>query len=634
MTPKLRAILAIAALFLIAIFANWLVRLLPLGNRTLDLTGDQRHTLSDGTKSILRDLDAPVTIRYYASRGSENMPREAKLYMKKVDALLRDYANLAPKGHLRIENFDPQPDTDAEDSAVLDGIAGQRYQDGDYEENIFLGLSISCLDQKTNLPYLDPRNETQLEYNLSRAIAEVSRSSKPKIGIISPLSLAGNDSNPMMQMQGQTPQPAWLIYSLLEQDYEIINLGMTPEAINREEIATLLILHPAGITPATEYLIDQYLLSGGNIVATLDPHCLSAPPAGGNPMMGMTGGNSESSLPTLLPAWGIDYKSEEFVADLAYASPLQDNTLDPSYLNLPSAAIVTEGEIATANLTNLFYVVSGCFKNNSSPYDYTPIIQSSKDSGLLPSMNLRMPGNQNPFRTLQTDDKRYDLTARLQGKFKTAFPNGKPKIKDQEAPETPTDETATAHLSEAKETGTIILFADTDFLNDQACYQQQNLMGQIILQPITDNPSLFFNLIDQLSGSQHLIGARSRTATRRPFTVIKEMEAEHQKEVGTQIQELETRQEQSILRLQELQAQRSDSSALVLNDEQEAEIQRLQEEQVTASQQIRDKQKTLKKKKDALASNIIKLNLGIVPAASSPPPSSSSASSSTSPAKP
>ena len=181
--PIFRAILGIVAVILIVIFSNWLVSSTSIGNRNIDLTEDKRHTLTDGTKTILSELDTPVIIRYYATRKSEAMPRRIKAYMRKVDDLLKRYSSLS-NGKVRIEHLDPQPDTDAEDSANLDGISGQRAN----EENLYFGLAISCLDQQATIPFLDPGNETMLEYHLSSSIANVSTfkktSSWPRHGLV------------------------------------------------------------------------------------------------------------------------------------------------------------------------------------------------------------------------------------------------------------------------------------------------------------------------------------------------------------------------------------------------------------------------------------------------------------------
>ena len=107
------------------------------------------------------------------------MPQQVRNYMRIVDDMLARYEKLS-EGQIRVEHLDPQPDTDAEDSANLDGISGQRIND----ENLYFGLAVSCLDQQTAIPFLDPSNETMLEYNLSSAIANVSTFEKPKIGLM------------------------------------------------------------------------------------------------------------------------------------------------------------------------------------------------------------------------------------------------------------------------------------------------------------------------------------------------------------------------------------------------------------------------------------------------------------------
>src|SRR5210317_98637 len=93
--PILRATLGIAALLVIIIFANWLMTLSAVGKKGADLTADKVHTLSEGTKAILQDLDAPVVVRYYATVKSEALSRDLKLYMRKVDDFLRQYAALS-----------------------------------------------------------------------------------------------------------------------------------------------------------------------------------------------------------------------------------------------------------------------------------------------------------------------------------------------------------------------------------------------------------------------------------------------------------------------------------------------------------------------------------------------------------
>jgi ABC-type uncharacterized transport system involved in gliding motility auxiliary subunit len=316
-SPITRATVAVIALVAIAIFANWLVSLSSFGNRGADLTEKQIHTLSDGTRAILGEIGAPVVLRYYASRNTDYMPEEIKLHMRRVDDLLKEYASLS-KGKLRIENLDPQPDTDAEDSANLDGINGQRMDD----QNLYFGLAISCLDKTSVIPFIDPRQETMLEYQLSKAIAEVSAPSKPKIGVMSALSLKGEPAG----MPGQRSAPGWVIYQQLKQSFDIEDIPMTTTTIDPKSIKVLLLFHPAEITPEAEFAVDQYLLGGGTVVACLDAFSVAAQmTGGGNPMMGMPGTPTTSTLPTLLKSWGVSFESGKVLADPTYSTRMAGN---------------------------------------------------------------------------------------------------------------------------------------------------------------------------------------------------------------------------------------------------------------------------------------------------------------------
>ena len=89
----------------------------------VDLTKEKAYTLSDGTRAVLRKLDNPVRIRFYCTQSESATPETVYLkgYARKVEDLLAEYKQVAGS-KLKIEKYDPQPDSDAEDSARLDGI--------------------------------------------------------------------------------------------------------------------------------------------------------------------------------------------------------------------------------------------------------------------------------------------------------------------------------------------------------------------------------------------------------------------------------------------------------------------------------------------------------------------------------
>ncbi len=606
-SPITRATFGIIALVAIAVLSNWLISLTPYGNRGADFTENKIHTLSEGTKSILAELDTTVVIRYYATRDSDYMPEQLKVHLRRVDDLLKEYANLS-KGKLRIEHLDPQPDTDAEDSANLDEISGQRIN----EDNLYLGMAISALDKKAVLPFLDPNEETMLEYHISKAIAQVSTPVKPVIGIISGIDLAGAPA----MMPGQQGQQPWVIYQQLKQSFELKDLGMTPEKIDPEDIKVLLVFHPAGISPQTEYAIDQYLLSGGTVVACLDSHSIAAQmTGGGNPMMGQAGTPTSSTLPTLLSAWGVKFNSQQVLADPVHYTSFGDGRGSASVLNLPQTAMPQKDSIITKTLESVTLYLTGGFEIiGNGGVSANSLIRSSKNAGFVDPIKASQL-DPSIEKNIKAEGKAFDLVTFLSGNFKTAFPEGKPKSETPEAPaegeakDAPKEDS----LKAAVKPGNVFLVADIDAFFDQFAYRVQNLGGMQMATPSNGNSVLLFNIMDQAVGSKYLIGSRSRAAASRPFTVVREMEDKFKEHVGKKVEEFEKKRQEAQTKLHELQAQKSRGKELYLSPEQEAEIAKLTQQQVEYSRLIREQEKDLRRKKDRLAGNITLLNVAVVP---------------------
>ncbi|NJM38554.1 MAG: hypothetical protein HC845_12235 [Akkermansiaceae bacterium] len=604
--PVTRASFGVAALVTIALLANWLITLTPLGNRGADFTENKVHTLSDGTRSILKELDTPVVIRYYASRSTDYMPEELKLHIRRVDDMLKEYASIS-QGKLRVEDLDPEPDTDAEDSANLDGINGQRMND----QNLFFGLAVSCLDKKSVIPFIDPRQETMLEFQISKAIADVSTPTKPKLGIMSAFNLKGAPA----MMPGQPSTPGWVIYQQLKQSFDVVDITMEAPIIDPKNIKALLLLHPAGITPAAEYAVDQYLLNGGTVVACMDAYSVAAQmTGGGNPMMGQEGTPTTSTLPTLLPAWGVNFESGLVLADPSHATKLAGDRDGLAILTLGDDAMPQKDDVITKNLESLTLFLPGSFTiKGGNGIAATTLLKSSTAAGFVDAMKASQL-DPSLARTLKSNGTAYDLVTHLSGKFKTAFPTGKPKDEAAKDNKTPDEKDQKSEgLLEAASSGNVFLIADVDAFYDRFAYNVQNFGGTQMASPSNGNSSLLFNLLDQAIGSKHLIGSRSRSAVARPFTVIQKMESDFDKTVGVKIAEFEEKQKAAQEKLSELQSQKSRGSELYLSPEQEAEIKKLREEQVSYAKLIREQEKDLRRQKDKLSGEITLLNVAAMP---------------------
>jgi ABC-type uncharacterized transport system involved in gliding motility auxiliary subunit len=195
----------VLALLAILVAANFIVSAF---NARVDLTQGNVYTLSPGTKAILSKLEAPVKIRFYYTQGSNAVPVGLKTFAQRVEDILAEY-RAASKGKVIIERFNPEPDSDAEESAQLDGVDGQMTNTG---EKFYLGLSVSFLDQKAAIPVLSPDRERLLEYDVTRAIAQVSATKKPVVGLMSGLPVLGRPLSPMIKQQ---PTEPWVLGSEL-----------------------------------------------------------------------------------------------------------------------------------------------------------------------------------------------------------------------------------------------------------------------------------------------------------------------------------------------------------------------------------------------------------------------------------
>src|SRR3954447_17433145 len=405
------------------------------------------------------------------------MPVLLNTYAQRVEDLLNEYRQ-ASKGQIEIQRLNPEPDSDAEDSARLDGIEPQQLRPG---ERLYLGLSVAMLDQKQAIPFLTPDRERLLEYDISRTIARVATPEKPIVGVMSALPVMGQ-MNPMMRRnQMQQQQPPWAFISELKRDFNVKQIEMTASEISAD-VKTLIVIHPKGIQAAAQYAIDQFVLRGGKLVAFVDPLCILDRPPMQNSMMPP---QSSSNLDTLFKAWGVTFDATKVVADLEHAARIEEGP-NPAVLALNETA-VNKDDVVTADADNLVMAFSGAFTGTPAEgLTRTVLVQTSKRSGLVDPTMAAMSGAQAGAEITQTGTE-YPVAIRLSGKFKSAFPQGKPEASptpppdEQKPPENPPAENS---LKESAQPTTVVLVGDSDMLQDQLSVREIAGLGQRMVMPI------------------------------------------------------------------------------------------------------------------------------------------------------
>lgn len=648
------AAFGITTLLTIAVIAaiNFLVGGVGFGNFRLDLTEDGLYTLSPGTKNILSRIsaDEPVTIKFYSTNDDRVMPNLLKPHARSIEDLLLEYEKQG-NNNVVLEVIHPNPDTDEEDKAKEDEVRGMQVnQEGD---NIYLGMTVQSLDRKEVLPFLSPDDATSLEYEVSRAIAKVIKPTKTIIGFMSAMQIGGN---PMAMMQRQRGGEAWAVISQLRADYEVREVPLTTDKIDKD-ISVLLVIHPADINETAEFAIDQYLLGGGNVVAFVDPQSLLAQAMSSqqNPMTGQPGTmiNGASDLSNLFKAWGINYKKDMVLADMNYRGMLQGRLM-PTALQLPAKAINQESRFTTG-LQAFTLMNAGSFGiDKKEGLDATTLAASSEASEMIDTAaadKLR----REPMTNFTASGKKQVVGVHIKGKFKSAFPNGRPNAPgvsketggaEQDATKpaatatTPPVSVTTAPVAapaaapapaaaaaapapaapkkddSLKESidseRNVIVFSDADMLYDAFCLRQ----GDLGVGMVTNggNLPMLLNTVEVLAGGGDLIQVRNRKSPVRPFSTLKEMREEVEEKYRPKLVSLEAERQKLAEQLSKAQPQLDLKRGTLIVDKATLQnIEEMKKNSVKIDREVRDIRKEVNKEVEFQKTLLKSLNVFGVP---------------------
>lgn len=644
------AIVGIVLIFFIAVFVNLIFGSFGAG---LDLTEDKLYTLSDGTEDILERLDTPVEIRYYVNDNSDFMSPAELAYSLRVEELLSQYQKKSG-GTITVKKLNPEPSTDAEDSAILDGL--QRGLSRETGNEIYLGIAVSCIDETEVLPFLPARPETLIEYDLSRAVARVHDGTGSVIRIMTTMQVGGGFSGNPMQGGGATPP--WFLVEELRRDFTVEFLPATVDEIP-EDTEILIVLHPYDVGDVGQFAIDQYLLKGGRVITAVDSSFFYARAmgAGGNPMQAAQGPLPNSTLDKLFAAWGVTFDETKVVADLKHSTEiLRPGNFVPTFLTLNQEAMPADDPVVD-NVVNAQFLTAGGFTvEPPEGVTKTDLVVTSSQTQLVGSFEAdptQEANIQSLRENFQPSGESYAIISRLSGTFETAFPNGDPSVPleeegDASAPAAPpadpnddepgegTEDPTPAEegtsdssgeenteavepepaeppvddaLKSSEKEGIVVVISDVDFLYDAIAVEVQTIPGLNIRipRPLNGNLALMQNLVDQLSGDPALIKVRSRGSGRRPFTKLQEWLDEAESKYRDELSVFEDKARESEQRINEILSQTpGDVEDALLSPEVQAELDILRKEQVEMNRKVRELNKEMKRDFD-LAQLLIKV---------------------------
>jgi len=369
----------------------------------------------------------------------------------------------------------------------------------------------------------------------------------------------------------------------------------------------LAIIHPQNVSEELQFAIDQYLLAGKPVFLAVDPS--SRTMRSRTQQMGMFGGQqpgASSNLPTLLTGWGLDYKPDAVVGDPDNATQVQTGqgqvSRFPAWISL-RAENFNRTILPTSQLESLLFIEPGSVSLAAgSKLTFTPLVQTSAQSGTMPAMLLQF-GQPDEISKQLTASGQKTIAALVQGKFQSAFPNGTPKNPGA----------AGSALKESKTTSTLLVVTDADWLMDDYSVRRMNFLGTQAAEPLNGNLAFASNAIEYLAGSEDLISIRGKSAAIRPFTVVRQMEAAAQRQYQNRLTELEARLTEVQTKLTELRGKKNEGNRLVATSEMTKAIDDFQKQQATLHGERRQIRAALRADISTLENRLILFNL-LVPA--------------------
>lgn len=608
MSSRRFALVAAFAFLVMFIASNLIVNSWFKGWR-LDLTANHLYSLSPGTQTTLDHLSEPVELTFYYSRDVAAGNAQVQAYGARVREMLQTFAAHS-RGRVRFVEVNVKRYSEEEDKASAAGIEPQQLQQGG--DPLYFGLvGANAINDTRTIPFFNPQREPFLEYEVTRLIYELENPDPPRVTLITSLPIdpaaAANPAPGGAQQQ-------WAFAIELGRFMHVTKLPADFTEIPADT-DVLAIIHPAALTPAQDYAIDQFILRKGRAFIALDPASISAQRAGGQMAMlnPQAAQNTSSDLEPLLHQWGVTM-SQDVVLDLENGLPVQAQNANGQPVQAPQPLLFhvppeqfDHSDLMTAALSRgMNFGLAGSLSVSERPNLHAdPLVRTSPHTMRMEAARaMSLPS---PFELMQEppplESRVETLALHLSGPLQTAFPNGPPDA---------TPAGASAQLRQSAAPAQIVIVSDSDFLDDQFYMDQSGATA-------ADNGAFALNALAVLSGNDALVSLRSRAPAARPMTLLDHMEADAQRRIESQQQELQAQLEETEQRLQELQAHGQGSGFFTgnlnasLTTSEAQEIQHFQQQVASVRSQLRGVQRSLRGDITALQSLIVFVDMWLGP---------------------
>jgi ABC-2 type transport system permease protein len=467
-----------------------------------DLTAEKVFTLTDSTKGVLRNIDGIVNLKFFLS---SDLPPDALPVAERIKDLLSEYEAIGGS-RFRVQIIDPTNNPEAKKRAEELGIPEAQMQGMSRDElvvkKVFMGMALTYQDKSEIIPLV--QNPANLEYDLTSRIIKLTRKSVPVLGIVD-FSRSYDISDP------ENKSRFTIIKQELRDRFEVKDIKLEETLEVPEDVEALIFLQPMGLSDEAKYVLDQYLLRGGNIFAPSEAIMI------GQQMQAFP------ALPgydTVFKEYGLDLKKMMVLENRSNAMARFSTGIMivqmpyPMWMKIKPAGF-SKDFAPIAPLDSLVLPWSGYLslqEDLPEGLKATPILKSTQDAYAIKSpFDLNPQQDWQAQRANAAKQGTFVLGYLLSGTFPSAFPDG-PPAPDENASEERKQLISEklgsiTDLNESSEPGNLIVVSNGRFLEDN------------YLQNFQENLLFVENVADWMLENESLIGIRSRSVAARPFKV-------------------------------------------------------------------------------------------------------------------
>ncbi|MEC7583560.1 MAG: Gldg family protein [Planctomycetota bacterium] len=232
----------------------------------VDATSESLYSLTDSTRAIVDGLDKRLLVEAYFSPQAD-LPAQLRDTRTVLDNFLDELVQLG-NGKIVVQRFNPLEGKEIQDKCTRIGVKPidlqARTTSSTSVQRHWQGMRLVCGERQKVIEQVGPQSSFMAEAVITPAIKEVATENRLKIGFM---------EWPSDPVPGKREGRGWQqvrTHPAIYPRYNFVNVLDGEGALLPDDIDSLFLFRPRDLTDRQKYVIDQFLMRGGNLVLFAD----------------------------------------------------------------------------------------------------------------------------------------------------------------------------------------------------------------------------------------------------------------------------------------------------------------------------------------------------------------------------